>query len=80
MQRNNRTNPKIRVLHAHPSLGKRDWSIKGKIIPPKDPPVAASPVALARPSTKKCATAATAGVNRSELPKPARIEKANMNW
>lgn len=35
-----------RVVHLKPSRGKSDWNIKGKMMPPIEPPVAAMPVAV----------------------------------
>lgn len=48
LRRKRKMNANIRVAHLKPTSGKRRWSIKGKMIPPIEPPVVARPVAAAR--------------------------------
>lgn len=47
-------------------------------MPPKEPPVAAKPVAAPRRREKKWAMAPTAGVKISEVPTPPRMENVRM--
>ena len=67
-----------RTDQAKPSLGKRASRAKGKTMPPKEPPVAARPVAAPRRREKKWAMAPTAGVKMREVPTPPRMEKVRM--
>jgi hypothetical protein len=69
---NRRMNPRIRVAHAKPTVGKSFWSMRGKIIPPIEPEVIAIPVALPRFTRKKWPTEATQGVTMRQPPIPLR--------
>lgn len=70
--------PRIRVAHANPTLGKRDWSMRGKMIPPREPPAAARPVALPRFAWKKWPIALILGVKMSEVPVPPMMPITSM--
>lgn len=70
MRRNRSINPKIRVDHAKPTLGRSLWSMRGKIIPPKEPEVMAIPVALPRLTRKKWPMDAMHGVLIRQPPMP----------
>jgi hypothetical protein len=58
--------------------GRRDWSMRGKMMPPMAPPVAARPVAVPRRTRKKWPTEEMAGVKMSEVPEPARMPMVRM--
>lgn len=70
--------PWIRVAHSQPTLGKRFCSISGKIIPPKPPPVAATPVALPRRTRNQWEILETAGVKIRLVPVPPKAPKTKM--
>lgn len=78
ISRNRIMKPMMRVAHAKPTNGKRRCSSRGKRIPPTEPPVAASPVAVPLERRKKCPIEETAGVNIREVPRPPRMEKVKM--
>lgn len=78
ISRNRMMNPMMRVAQAKPTRGKRRCRSSGKRIPPTEPPVAASPVAVPLELKKKCPIAETAGVNIREVPMPPRTEKVKM--
>ena len=48
ISRRMKMNPITLVAHAKPIFGKRFCSINGKMMPPKEPPLAAMPVAFPR--------------------------------
>ena len=77
--RKTKMNPRIRVDQANPRRGNRRCSINGKMIPPTEPPVAASPVALPRFTRKKCPIAETAGVKMKDVPNPPRTPNTSTN-
>ncbi len=52
-RRNAKMKPMMRVDQAKPIRGKSDCSIRGKMMPPRLPPVVALPVALPRARRKK---------------------------
>lgn len=70
--------PRIRSDHPQPTLGKSCCSISGKITPPREPPAAAMPVALARRALNQCPRAETAGVKMREVPTPPRIPNVSI--
>jgi len=78
VQQNMKTNPMIRVAQANPTRGKSCCNIRGKIIPPREPPAAAMPVAFPRFSRKKWPTAEIQGVKRRDVPTPPRRLKTRM--
>ena len=79
LSRKRNMNARIRVAHLKPTRGKRRWSIRGKTMPPIEPPVVASPVAAARRLMNQWAMAPTAGVKMREEPRPEMMEKVRMN-
>lgn len=70
--------PRIRVAHANPTLGKSDCSIRGKMMPPREPPAAARPVALPRLRRKKWPMALMEGVKIREVPVPPTMPITSM--
>jgi hypothetical protein len=48
-----RMNPRILVAHAKPTIDKSFCSMRGKMMPPREPLVIAMPVALPRLLRKK---------------------------
>ena len=78
LRRKRNVKVRIRVAHLKPTRGKSRWSMRGKTMPPIDPPVVASPVATARLFLNQCAMAPTAGVKMREEPMPEMIEKVRI--
>jgi len=78
LSRKRNVKARIRVAHLKPTRGKSRWSIKGKTIPPIDPPVVARPLAAALLLMNQWAMAPTAGVKIREEPMPEMIEKVRM--
>ena len=69
---------RMRTAQRKPTRGKRRWSMRGKTMPPIEPPVVARPVAAARRLMNQWAMAPTAGVKMREEPMPEVIEKVMM--
>ena len=70
--------PSALVAQAKVADVKREDSIKGKKMPPSDPPQLARPVAKPRRTWNQCPMVPTATVDRREVPKPARMPKTSM--
>ncbi len=68
----------MRTAHLYPRMGKSRWSMRGKTMPPMEPPVVARPVAAAREVRKKWEMEETAGVKMREVPTPPRMEKVRI--
>jgi hypothetical protein len=69
-----RMEPRTLVLHAKPSLGRRDCRMSGKMMPPTPPAVVAMPVAKPLRALKKCAMQPYDGEFRKAPPRPPRTE------
>lgn len=66
------------VAHAKPTFGNSCCKVNGKMIPPRDPPIAPRPVAYPLFSRKKWLMAASAGVKINDVPMPPRTPNTSM--